>query len=90
MDADAYRQRVRRADDPAQREQHALLVVAGDPRRAGREDELAPVRVDVGGEERNALFFGRRFDCPHQLLERGGGARRDPRARSARRCLRSG
>ena len=62
MDADADRDRQVGIDDRAQREQHALLVVAGRSGRAGGQDQLAAVGVDVGGEERDLLRLGRRLD----------------------------
>ena len=61
-DADPDRQRQLGVEDAAHGEQHALLVVARDLRRAGRQDQLAAVDVDVRGEQRDVLRLGRRFD----------------------------
>ncbi len=68
--ADVDRKRQAALHDRAQREQHALLVVAGDLRRAGGQDQLAAVDVDVGGEERDVLRLGGALDDRQQLLKR--------------------
>ena len=60
-------------DDPAQREQHALLVVAGDLRCARGQDQLAAVGVDIGGEEGDVLLLGRRLDDIQQPMQRVTG-----------------
>ena len=60
-----------------EREQHALLVVADDARRARGQHQLAAVGVDVGLEEADLLLVDAR-------------AGRSPRARRARRRPRSG
>ena len=79
MNADANRNREIGIDDAAQREQHALLVVAGDAGRAGRQDQLAAVGIDVGGEERDLVLLRRRLHDVHKV---DGAPRRSRQARS--------
>ena len=55
VEADAQREVARAFDDRTHRAQHALLVVVRGLRRAGDQDHLAPVGVDVGREERDAV-----------------------------------
>ena len=73
IDADADGDRHVGVDDRAQRQQHALLVVAGDDRRAGGEDQLAAVDVAVRREQRDALRLGRGLDHADQAMQRLGG-----------------
>jgi hypothetical protein len=68
--AELHADRQRRVDDASRREQHALLVVAGDLRGAGGQDQLAAVRVDVGGEQGDVLRVGRGLDRAQQPVER--------------------
>ena len=53
-DPDADRRIV--VEDPAKGQQHPLLVVADRPRRAGREDQLPAVDIDIGAEETHAVL----------------------------------
>jgi hypothetical protein len=72
-DPDAHRQRRLLRDDPTQRQQHALLLVAGGARRARGQDELAAVGIDVGAEKADLLLVRGLLHDGHQLAERGGG-----------------
>ena len=51
-------------------QEHALLVVAGGRRSAGRKDDLAAIAIDIGSEERHAVAVGRFLYVAHQLLQR--------------------
>ena len=54
-------------------QQHPFLVVARDARRAGREDQLPAVGVDVRREERDALLLGRGLHDRYEPIESLGG-----------------
>ena len=69
MDADPDGKRQLARDDLREREQHPLFVVASDLRCTAGQDELAAVRIDVGGEERHALLLDRGLDESHQSMQ---------------------
>ena len=54
-------------------EQHPVLVVTRGGRGPGRQDDLAPVAVDVGGQEGHLLPVGGRWTMVHQRVEAVGG-----------------
>ncbi len=74
VDPDANWHREFGIDDLAQREQHALLVVAGDPRRTRGQYQLATIRIDIGAEECDFLFIGSGLDNAYKALQRLGGS----------------
>ena len=69
--AHAQRQPAGPGRDPEQRAQQPLLVLALRLRRAGDEDHLGAVGVDVGLEEGDAVLLGRPLRCHDELLENG-------------------
>ena len=53
----------------AHRQEHALLVVADDPRGAGREAQLSRAAGDVGVDQANLLLVRSRLRIGDQLLQ---------------------
>ena len=72
--ADPERQLGREVGDPARGSQNALLVLARRLGRAGDEDHLAAVGVDVGLEEGDAVLVGHPLRARDQLVEHLGHA----------------
>ena len=72
VDADANREPSGFVGDSAQRAQHPTFVVAHRSWRAGDEDDLAAVTVNIGAEEGDALLLHRVLHIADQLVERGG------------------
>ncbi len=62
VDADPDGERAVVVHDLADRQQHAVLVVARGRRGAGGEDDLAAVPVGVGGQEGDLLALDRALD----------------------------
>ncbi len=76
VDADPHGDRRPGVDDLAHGEEHAVDVVLVGQRRAGGEDELAPVVVDVAGHEADVVGVGGDLHRPDQLVEPVGGGLR--------------
>ena len=75
---DAQRQRQLVGDDPAQADQHPLLVVAHPAWYPRHQDDLAAVVVDVGPEERDLVLLDRRLHGPDDGVEPFGQIARAP------------
>ena len=69
---DPHADRALGLDDPAQRQQEALLVLADGARGAGGQDQLAPVGVDVGAEETHAELVDRSLRVADEPVELAG------------------
>ena len=69
VDSDVERQLALSGDDRAEGEQHLLLVVPRHVRRTGGEDDLAPVRRDVGAEERHLPLVDCLLDAADERVE---------------------
>jgi hypothetical protein len=59
-------------DDRPDGAEQPLFVVPGRLRRAGHQHDPAPVLVDEGFEEADAVLVGGRLDHEHELLHRSG------------------
>ena len=72
VDADAHREPPAAIDHASQGEQHALLVVTDDPRRARGQQQLAAAVVDVGGQEADLVVIDRALHVGDELVQRVG------------------
>ena len=72
VDPDAHGDREVGFYDAPRRREHPLLLVPADRGRAGREQELAAVRVDVGCEECDVVRCAGLRDGGDERVERDG------------------
>ena len=72
VDPDAHRKGAGRVGDPPDGPQHSPVVVLAGGRDPGGQDELAPVLVDVGGEEGDQLLVDGGLDDGDEPVEHAG------------------